>query len=85
MKKVCHNILLCKKVTQSYWQLTRVALEWNAQARAEFGAHIGDYGADQLVFVDESSVDHWITYHGYAWSLKGHWATWKTFFCHGRR
>jgi hypothetical protein len=30
----------------------RVALERNAQARAEFGTRIGEYTPDQLVFVD---------------------------------
>lgn len=60
-------------------------MERNAQARAEFGARIGEYRPDQLVFVDESAVDCRTTYCGYAWSLKGHRATRKAFFCHGRR
>jgi hypothetical protein len=32
-------------------------LERNAQARVEFAARIGEYRPDQLIFVDESSVD----------------------------
>ena len=60
-------------------------MEQNAQAHAEFAARIGEYTPEQLVFVDESAVDRWTTYCGYAWSLKGHQATCKTFFCRGRR
>jgi hypothetical protein len=60
-------------------------LERNAQARAEFAARIGEYGPDQLVFVDESAVDRRTTYRGYAWSLKGRQANRKAFFCRGRR
>ena len=69
----------------SGWQLTRIALERNADARAEFAARIGEYSPNQLVFVDESAVDRRTTYRGYAWSLKGHQATRKAFFCRGRR
>jgi hypothetical protein len=50
--------LLYEEVTQLYQQLTRVAMEWNAQARAEFAARIGEYRPNQLVFVDERAVDH---------------------------
>lgn len=60
-------------------------MEWNADACATFAARIGDYRPDQLVFVDESAVDRRTTYHGYAWSLKGHQATCKAFFCRGQR
>jgi len=60
-------------------------MERNAQARAEFAARIGEYRPDQLVFVDESAVDRQATYCGYAWSLKGHQATRKAFFCRRRR
>ena len=60
-------------------------MEHNAHTRAEFAACIGDYSPNQLVFVNESAVDCRITYHGYAWSMKGHQATRKAFFCHGRR
>jgi hypothetical protein len=60
-------------------------MEQNAQARAEFAACISEYRPDQLVFVDESAVDHRATYCRYAWSLKGHQATCKAFFCHGQR
>lgn len=60
-------------------------MERNAQARAEFGARIGEYRPDQLVFVDESAVDRRTTYRGYAWSMRGHQATRKAFFCRGRK
>ena len=85
MKKVRHNMELCEKVAQSYSQLTRIPLERNADARAEFGGRIGEYAADQLVFVDESAVDHRTTYRGYGWSQKGHKATRNAFFCRGQR
>ena len=62
-----------------------IALEQNAQAFAKFSAHIGEYRSKQLVFVDESAVDHWTTYHGYAWSLRGYQATQKAFFCRRQR
>ena len=52
---------------------------------ANFAARIGTYNPNQLVFVDESSVDRCTTYHGRAWAIRGQKATQKTFFCQGPR
>ncbi|KAF9220070.1 hypothetical protein BS17DRAFT_853653 [Gyrodon lividus] len=41
------------------------------------------YKAEQLVFVDKSSVDHRTTYHGHAWSIGGTKAQHKAFFVCG--
>ncbi len=46
---------------------------------------IGQYTAEQLVFVDESSVDRRTTYRGNAWSIRGTQAQRKAFFVRGRR
>ena len=43
-------------------------------------ARIGKYEADQLVFVDESSVDRRTTYRGRTWSFRGASAQRKAFF-----
>jgi hypothetical protein len=43
-------------------QITRVAAERSAQKHLEYLAQIGEYDAEQLIFVDESSVDHQTTY-----------------------
>ncbi|KIK16907.1 hypothetical protein PISMIDRAFT_112452, partial [Pisolithus microcarpus 441] len=65
--------------------ITRVAAEWSAQKRLEYIARIRKYEAEQLVFVDESSVDHRMTYCGRAWSIIGMKAQRKAFFVQGRR
>ncbi|KIO03228.1 hypothetical protein M404DRAFT_146095 [Pisolithus tinctorius Marx 270] len=49
----------------------------------EYLTCIGAYTAEQLVFVDESSVDHQTTYHGHAWSIKGTKVQCKAFFVCG--
>ncbi|KIK76597.1 hypothetical protein PAXRUDRAFT_169381 [Paxillus rubicundulus Ve08.2h10] len=64
--------------------MTRVVVERSAEKRLEYLARIGMYQADQLVFVDESSVDRQTTYHGHAWSIRGTKAQRKAFFVHGR-
>ena len=74
-----------KKLRADDAKLSRIALERNAEARAEFSTRIGQYQPDQIVFVDESSVDRRTPYRGAAWSLKGTRATRKAFFCRGRR
>ncbi|KIM53714.1 hypothetical protein SCLCIDRAFT_138427, partial [Scleroderma citrinum Foug A] len=51
---------------------------------AEYITRIGQYSPNQLVFVDESSVDHWMTYHGQAWLIRGTNAQCKSFFIHGQ-
>lgn len=85
MKKVRDGIEVRRTSNYIYFQLTRIAMERNAQHRAEYAARIGDYMPNQLVFVDESAVDHRTTYRGYAWAIKGRQATRKAFFCRGRR
>jgi hypothetical protein len=65
--------------------MTRIALERSEEKRARFAARIGTYEPEQLVFVDESSVDRRTTYRGKAWSIRGTKATRKAFFCRGRR
>ena len=64
--------------------MSRVAVERSVQARFEYLAWIETYRADQLVFVDESSVDHRTTYHGRAWSIKGTKVQCKAFFVRGQ-
>lgn len=66
-------------------KITRVAAERSAQKRLEYIARIGKYQAEQLVFVDESSVDRRTTYRGRAWSIRGMKAQRKVFFVRGRR
>jgi transposase len=66
-------------------KITRVAAERSGQKRLEYIARIGKYSADQLVFVDESSVDRRTTYRGHAWSIRGTKAQRKAFFVRGRR
>ena len=39
-------------------QLTCQAIKWSAEKHADFATCIGTYDADQLIFVDESAVDH---------------------------
>lgn len=68
-----------------HWQVTRVAAERSAQKRLEYVTRIGEYQADQLIFVDESSVDRRTTYRGRAWSIRGTKAQRKAFFVRGRR
>ena len=52
---------------------------------AEYAARIGTYDPNQVVFVDECSVDRRATYRGRAWAIRGRKATRKAFFCHGQR
>jgi len=66
-------------------KITRIAVERSAQKRLEYLTRIGAYTAEQLVFVDESSVDRRTTYRGRAWSIRGTKAQRKAFFVRGRR
>jgi hypothetical protein len=66
-------------------QLTRVAAERSAEKCLDYIARIGAYTPEQLVFVDESSVDRRTTYRGRAWSIRGTKAQRKAFFVRGRR
>ena len=65
--------------------MSHVAVERSVQARFEYLAQIGTYRADQLVFVDESSVDRRTTYRGRAWSIRGTKVQRKAFFVRGQR
>ena len=47
-----------------FYQVTHVAAERSAVKRLDYMNRIGKYDAEQLVFVDESSVDCRTTYHG---------------------
>ena len=60
-------------------------MERSLEKRAEYIARIGQYDPQQLVFVDESSVDCRTTYRGRAWSLRGMQAQRKAFFIRGQR
>jgi len=62
-------------------QLTRVAAERSAEKRLDYIARIGVYTPEQLIFVDESSVDRRTTYQGHAWSIRGTKAQRKAFLC----
>jgi hypothetical protein len=64
MKKVCNVVLnpFAFNLLRYTTQLTRVALERSVETRREFAARIGTYELEKLVFVDESAVDHHVTY-----------------------
>lgn len=73
------------KLTVSIAQVSRIAAERSAAKRLDYIARISTYQPDQLVFVDESSVDRRTTYRGRAWSIRGTKAQRKAFFVRGRR
>ncbi|KIK81836.1 hypothetical protein PAXRUDRAFT_155158, partial [Paxillus rubicundulus Ve08.2h10] len=56
----------------------------SAQKHLEYLSWIGKYEAEELVFVDESSVNCRTTYHGCAWSIRGTKVQCKAFFVHGQ-
>lgn len=60
-------------------------VECSAEKWINYIARISGYQADQLVFVDESSVNWRTTYCGHAWSIRGTQAQRKAFFVCGRR
>ena len=64
--------------------MSRVTAEQSAEKRLKYVARIGKYSPEQLVFVDESSVDRRTTYRGRAWSIRGTRAQRKAFFVRGR-
>ncbi|KIL57687.1 hypothetical protein M378DRAFT_52852, partial [Amanita muscaria Koide BX008] len=66
-------------------KMSRAAIERSADKRLEYIAKISEYNANQLVFVDESSVDRRTSYRGYAWSIRGTKAQRKAFFVRGHR
>ena len=85
MKKARSQTNWVEYVTNSMFQLSRTALERSIEKRSMFAARIGTYEPNQLVFVDESTVDHHTTYRGRAWAIRGTKATRKAFFCRGKR
>ena len=64
-------IFLCFVADGVCCKISRVAAERSGQKRLEYIARIGMYSPEQLVFVDESSVDCRTTYRGHAWSIRG--------------
>ena len=84
MKKVCDPNIV-SYIYLHLIQLSRIALERNADIRRNFAARIGTYEPEKLVFVDESAVDRRAMYRGKAWAIRGREAHRKTFFCCGRQ
>ena len=75
----------CRTDTHKVSQLTSTAIERSEEKRQDFAARIGTYNPSQLVFIDESAVDHRTTYCGRAWAIHGRKASRKAFFCCGLR
>lgn len=65
--------------------MTRIAAERAAEKRLDYVTRISQYQANQLVFVDESSVDRITTYRGRAWAIRGVAAQRKAFLVRGKR
>lgn len=86
-KGIPPQILINNPPTNHFFsQLTRQAMERNADKRAAYLYNIGlFYQPDQLVFVDESSCDHRTTYRNKAWAIRGQRAIRKAFFVRGQR
>ena len=85
MKKVSIKL---EKITMDYscvHYITRVAAEHSQQKHLEYTTRISMYKPEQLIFVDESFVDHRTTYCGHAWLIRGTKAQWKAFFVRGHR
>lgn len=59
--------------------MTRDAAERSVEKRLDYIVRISQYQANQLVFVDESSVDRRIQYRGHAYTM-GRAAQRKVFF-----
>jgi hypothetical protein len=66
-------------------QITKEAAERSVHLRERYVNTISQYTGEQLIFVDESSVDRRTTYRGRAWSISGTKAQRKAFFLRGRR
>jgi hypothetical protein len=65
--------------------MTKAAIERDEVKRTKYLCEVGQYRADQLVFVDESSFDKRTTHRNYGWSLRGERATKRCHFIRGRR
>jgi len=66
-------------------KLSPVAIEQSEAKRRHYLNRVAFYEPDQLIFVDESSVDRRTTYRGRAWSIRGTKAQRKAFFVRGKR
>jgi hypothetical protein len=65
--------------------MTRVEAERSAEKRLDYIARISQYQANQIVFVDESSIDRRTSYRGHAYTIQGRAAQRKAFFIRGKR
>ncbi|KIK78723.1 hypothetical protein PAXRUDRAFT_163224, partial [Paxillus rubicundulus Ve08.2h10] len=65
--------------------ITCITAEWSAEKHLEYMTRIGKYEAEQLVFVDESSVNCCTMYCGCAWSIWGSKVQHKAFFICGKQ
>jgi hypothetical protein len=65
--------------------MTKAAIERDELKRTKYLCEVGQYQADQLVFIDESSFDKRTTHRNYGWSLRGECATMRCHFICGRR
>ena len=63
----------------------KLAIERNHEKRAEFLIRVGEYEANQLVFVDESYVDRRLAARDYGWAPSGCRARRHDFFVRGTR
>ena len=63
--------------------MTRVTEKRSAEKRLDYVARISQYQANQIVFVDESSVDRKTFYCGHAYTIQGR-AERKAFFVRGK-
>jgi hypothetical protein len=81
----CLFFLVANKTHSDIRQITKVAAERSIVEREKYLDRVCHYRAEQLVFVDESSVDRRTTYRGRAWSIVGTKAQRKAFFLRGRR
>ena len=74
----CSHFDICNWIVLTQW--SHMAIECSHEKWLKYVNRISNYAAEQLVFVDESSVDHWTTYWGRAWSIRGMLAHCKAFF-----
>ena len=63
----------------------KLAIERNHEKRAEFLIRVGEYEANQLVFVDESYVDCRLAARDYGWAPSGQRVMRYTNFTRGER
>jgi len=66
-------------------KLSRAAAERCEELWLRYSAKIGGYDPEQLIFVDESSVDRRTTYRTRGWAARGAHAKCHAFFVRGKR